>query len=332
MSARLRLIVMCAACVAGASLSLQAYLKLGVVVGTTLVGIRWDRQVDYLVTNRDVDGVTAPQLQGAIDRAFATWASTPRVAISHRFVGFTEALPVTGDAISVIGFRARPEFERTLAAASFDIDESTGRIIEADIFFNTIQPWSVAPAGVTGRFDIESVGLHEVGHLLGLGHSALGETTLLESGARRVTGKAAVMFPIAYPAGNIEDRTLEPDDKAGIADIYGTADALRRTGAISGTVRSNGRGVFGAHVVAVQLGTGEMISGFTVTRDGDFAINRLSPGLYVLRVEPLDDADIGSFIDDDAGVDTDFDVTFHPRLVAVPAGGQGPAVRVEVRR
>ncbi len=332
MSGRQRAWMLVPALVVSASLSLHAYLKLGVVVGTTLVGIRWDRQVEYLVTNRDVEGVSAPQLQAAIDRAFSTWAGVPRVSFSHRFVGFTSALPVTGDGVSVIGFRARPEFERTLAAASFDIDESTGRILEADIFFNTIQPWSAALQGESGRFDIESVGLHEVGHLLGLGHSALGETTLLDSGARRVTGKASVMFPIAYPAGNIEDRTLEPDDKAGIADIYGTADALRRTGAISGKVRHNGRGIFGAHVVAVQLGSGEMVSGFTVTRDGDFAINRLPPGLYLLRVEPLDDADIGSFIDEDAGVDTDFAVTFHPRIVPVPAGGQGPAVVVEVRR
>jgi len=84
---------------------------------------------------------------------------------------------------------------------------------------------------------------HELGHLLGLGHSALGETQKSPAGGRSVLGKRAVMFPIAYPRGSIEDRSIQADDIAGITDIYGDADAERELGAISGRVTLNGVGV-----------------------------------------------------------------------------------------
>lgn len=310
---------------------LEAYITLGASVGGRVVNLRWDRTVDYFVTNRDIAGVTAPQLQGAVDRAFNTWAGVPRTSIGHRFVGFTGAEPVGGDGITVIGFRNRPELDRTLAAASFEVDDITGRVLEVDIYFNSSQPWSVAAGGRSGSFDLESVGVHEVGHLLGLGHSGLGETEVRQDGGRRVVAKRAVMFPIAYPGGNIDDRTLEADDKAGITELYGTSDAIRNTGSLSGRVTLGGQGIFGAHITAVHTATGDMVGGFSLTARGDFVISGLTPGLYIVRAEPLDDADLGSFFDDDAGVTLNFAPMFHDRLVAVPRGGAGPGIEIKVK-
>ena len=62
------------------------------------------------------------------------------------------------------------------------------------------------------------------------------------------------MFPIAFAAGSIHDRTLQADDLAGISDIYPTNSARRSHGSISGKVTKNGGGVFGAHVVAFRPG------------------------------------------------------------------------------
>lgn len=310
---------------------LQAYLKLGFFVDGRLVSIKWDRPIDYFVTNRDVPGVSAPQLQAAIGRAFSTWSAVPRTAVTHNFIGITGAAPVGGDGMSVVGFRARPELDRTLAAASFEVDAVTGRILEVDIFFNTTVPWSVAATGLSGRFDIESVGLHEVGHLLGLGHSALGETEIRAEGGRRVLGKRAVMFPIAYPAGNIEDRTLEADDRSAITDVYGNTGANRETGSLHGRVTLNGQGVFGAHVTATHTSTGETVGGFSLTSQGEFVISALPPGIYIVRVEPLDDADIDSFFDDDGTVNIGFAPAYFERLVAVPRGGSGPAMEIRVK-
>jgi hypothetical protein len=307
-----------------------AYLKLGFLTPSGVKAIRWTRPIQYLVTNRDTGFVSAAQLQTAISRALSTWAGVPNVVITHSFIGFTGAEPFVADGASVIGFQSRPELDRTLAAATFDLDMITGEIIESDIFFNTAFIWSVAPAGQADRFDVESVGLHELGHLLGLGHSALGETEIRPTGGRRVLGKRAVMFPIAYPAGNIEDRTPEADDVAGITDAYSFTSSARNTGSIGGTVTLNGAGVFGAHVTAFNTRTSELIGGFTLDSSGNFMIGALPPGLYVVRVEPLDDADITSFFDEGAVVNANFKPAYLPALVAVPAGGSAPRVEFRV--
>ncbi|MEO6224148.1 MAG: matrixin family metalloprotease [Vicinamibacterales bacterium] len=308
----------------------QAYLKLGVLTSSGVKAIRWTRPIQYLVTNRDTVFVSAAQLQTAVSTAFSTWAAVPNVSITPRFIGFTGAEPFSADGASVIGFRARPELDRTLAAATFELDTITGDIIESDIFFNTAFIWSVAPGGQADRYDLESVGVHEIGHLLGLGHSALGETEIRPTGGRRVLGKRAVMFPIAYPPGNIEDRTLEADDRSGIQDAYAFTTAARDTGTIGGTVRLGTAGVYGAHVTAFNTRTGEIIGGFALDSGGNFVIGGLPPGLYVVRVEPLDDADITSFFDAGTVVNTNFRPAYLPTLVAVPAGGSGPRVEIRV--
>jgi hypothetical protein len=50
----------------------------------------------------------------------------------------------------------------------------------------------------------------------------------------------------------------------------------------------------------------------------------------VLRVEPLDDAEVDSFFDVDAPLDLDFRVAFHGRVVVVPRGGDNGTGEVRV--
>jgi hypothetical protein len=170
-----------------------------------------------------------------------------------------------------------------------------------------------------------------MGHFLGLGHSALGETELRSGGGRTVLGKRAVMFPIAYQPGSVVDRTLQADDVAGITDVYGTPEAFQGLGAIQGRVTLNGTGVFGAHVTAFNPATGDLVSGFTLTDQGEFVIAALKPGQYIVRVEPLDDADLDGFFDTDTPVNVNFQVTYYSRQVAVPAGGAGNSIVIKVR-
>ena len=57
----------------------------------------------------------------------------------------------------------------------------------------------------------------------------------------------------------------------------------------------DGDGVFGAHVVAFNLETGDLVGGFSLNQLGEFVIAGLEPGPYVVRAEPLDDVDVEGF-------------------------------------
>jgi hypothetical protein len=319
------------ALVAATALTAEAYLKLGFEVGGRTVIVRQPGTVRYFVSDRGVAGVTAAQLDQALTRAFNTWQAVPRATVEFQRVGFTAASPFDDDGATVLGFESRPDLDRVLGATSFTIDTVTGDIVEADIFFNAAFPWSVAPGGEAGRFDLESIAVHEIGHLVGLGHSAIGETELRPTGGRRVIATEAVMFPIAFPAGNIAARELRPDDIAGVSDIYPAERFRRETGSVSGRVTKAGRGLFGAHVVAFHLGTGRLVGNFALNQNGDFSISGLEPGPHVVRVEPLDDGDIESFFRRGTAVDLDFAVTFLDRVVLVPRGGNVGGLTIDVR-
>ena len=123
----------------------DAYLKLGTRIGTRLADLRFNTfPIRYFVTNRNVEGVSAVQLQQALERGFATWAAVPNVGLSSQFVGFTANNPVSGDNANVIGFSNRPELDRVLGSTSFTVDTVTGEVLESDIFLNSSFSWSVA--------------------------------------------------------------------------------------------------------------------------------------------------------------------------------------------
>lgn len=311
-----------------------AYLKFSLRSGGAVLPVRWSATVRYFVNDVSaVPGVSVSDFQATMARAFTTWDAVPTASVRYEFGGLTAARPFDDDGRSTVGFLSKPGFDRVLGVTSLLVDNVTGAIVESDIYFNSAFPWSVASNGEADRFDLESIAVHEIGHLSGLGHSALGETEIRASGSRRVTSAETVMFPIAYLPGNTADRTLKADDIAGISDVYPDGGFDTNLGTLSGHVTMDGRGVFGAHVIAFSPSSGQMVAGFTLSQDGQFSLAGLSPGVYVVRVEPLDDADIGSFFGlERFEVGLNFKVTFADRLVVVPRGGDSGAVDVRVVR
>ncbi len=323
-------ICLAVALILGLASPAAAYLKFGTTVGGRQVTLRWSRMpVRYYTTDLGVAGVTASQFQAAIDQSFATWAKVPTAAISTQDVGMTGAPPSRGDGMTVLGFQSRPDLDRVLGSTSFVVDTQTGELIESDILFNTTYPWSTAAQGEPGRYDLQSIATHEIGHLLGLGHSAIGETETIPGG-RRVIAAETVMFPIAFTSGNVSDRELRADDVAGISDLYPGA-GFGDKGSISGKVTRNGSGAYGAHVEAIQTETGLIVGGFSIGKDGAFGIAGLGAGVYILRAEPLDDADTASFFDPSGtAVELGFRATYFEQLVIVPKGGGAPGVEIKV--
>jgi hypothetical protein len=312
-----------------ASAPALAYIRFGIDVGGHSTDVKWKTTpVRYFVNSGSVPGVSVNDFQAAVGRAFATWQAVPTASISYQFAGITSALPTDEDGQTTLGFATKPELNRVLASTHILFDESTGEILEADIFFNSTFQWSVASPGESDRFDLESIALHEIGHLSGLGHSALGETEVRPDGGRRVIAAEAVMFPIAYPAGNISGRTLRADDIAAISSQYPDT-GFGDTGTISGRVTRDGRGEFGAHLVAFDPQRGSLVGGFSLDSEGRFLIAGLLPGPHIVRLEPLDDADVDSFFDSKTPIDLDFRVSFFDRLVVVPKGGDSGSIEMK---
>jgi hypothetical protein len=83
----------------------------------------------------------------------------------------------------------------------------TGSVInDADVYTNTRYSYTSSREtdGCSNEFDIDGVMVHEVGHVIGLGHS---------------TVAGATMYP-SVNSCNYNNRTLESDDLAGKNDLY----------------------------------------------------------------------------------------------------------------
>jgi hypothetical protein len=83
---------------------------------------------------------------------------------------------------------------------------SGGRINDADVYTNTKYKFysSRESDGCSAEFDIDGIMVHEVGHVIGIGHSSV---------------SGATMYP-SVSSCNAANRTLEADDIAAKNDLY----------------------------------------------------------------------------------------------------------------
>jgi hypothetical protein len=225
---------------------------------------------------------TGSDVIGAARRALERWASVADIQFLETRSGAQAISPSNaGDRINLITVSAEN-------AALFGPTENPGRtrvfsdsggaIVEADIALNPNALFS--SDGTSGTYDLESTFAHEVGHLLGLEHSAvIGATMQPRQAQNGVYGLPA-----------FTQRTLSEDDIAGARTLYGSRSG---TGSVSGRLISNApaghsQPIFGGHVFAEDALTGRLAAGSVTLSSGEYRLDALAPGNYRLIGQSLD--------------------------------------------
>jgi hypothetical protein len=223
----------------------------------------------------------------AIRDAFAIWQSVPGIRYK-----FEEASSVSGvqDVNSVDGINmvvwlpsnrmldGGSIFFPSGVAGLTVLSGSTGDeiIAEADIVLNRDLQWFTEfNPSRTAVNHVETVALHEIGHLLGLNHAAVGGSTMF--------------WHISDAVG--ASSGLSSDELSGIRSVYGQPSG--GTGRLLGAVTSGGVGVKGA-VVVVEDSDGRLVGSAVSRNGGSYEVGGLAPGVYRVRVTPLDPGTQGS--------------------------------------
>ncbi len=242
---------------------------------------------------------------GAAQRALQHWAAVANIQFLETSSSATSISPQNaGDGVNLITVS-------TDNVAAFGSSDSPGRtrvfydsggaIVEADIALNPGATFS--SDGTAGTYDLESTFTHEVGHLLGLEHSAVIGATMQPRQAKNGV----------YGLSALTQRALSADDIAGARSLYGSS---AETGSISGKLLVN-RGATtttaGMVVFAEEFETGKIVAGAIASASGDYQLGGLAPGSYRLIAQSanglLTGTDVGA-VESDAPESTSFARTF----------------------
>ncbi|HKU75963.1 MAG TPA: matrixin family metalloprotease [Pyrinomonadaceae bacterium] len=232
---------------------------------------------------------------GAARRAFTRWASLSNINFVLTWSQATSVSPAdAGDGISLLTIATTAENEAFNSAATTGrtrvfFNPETGHIAEADISINP-RPKAedgtelqFSTDGTPGTYDLEATFTHEIGHLLGLDHSALLSSTM----------QARQAFNGTFGLPALTERTLSEDDRQKVLSLYGSRT---KSGRIEGRLIDNRtpgalNALNGVNIWAENVVNGRVIASDVTAEDGTYRLEGLMPGQYrVIVSAPADGA------------------------------------------
>lgn len=215
---------------------------------------RWPTVNVPVSVNPNSSDLTSTQIQSVISSSISEWNS----ASNFKFV--------TGSGVNTISFKSDfSEYGSGVVGVTEVTYGSGGVIQKADIFLNDRYNFKGTP-GLYGNYDIflGDVVTHELGHMLGLSHSEVLDSSMFYSS---FTGQSTISY----------------DDRSGVRTKYGPG-----AGSISGTVSGGSQiPVLGVHVQAISRRTGEAVGAVT-DENGRFFIAGLDlDDTFYIYTSPL---------------------------------------------
>jgi hypothetical protein len=231
---------------------------------------------------------------GAVRRALSRWSSLANINFVVTWSSLISISPAdAGDGINLLTIADTAENEAFNSEAMTGrtrvfFDPETGNIAEADISINP-RPRAedgtelqFSTDGTPGTYDLEATFTHEIGHLLGLDHSAVLSSTM--------QSRQAFNGTFGLPA--LTERTLSEDDRQKVRSLYGSK---QKVGRIEGRLVDNRTPgaltpLNGVNVWVESVATGRVIASDVTADDGTYKLDGLVAGQYRVIVSAATEA------------------------------------------
>jgi hypothetical protein len=227
----------------------------------TLIPVAWPDSsfpIRYAIDRRVSQVI--PQVAALMDRAAKDWAAIPDANLAFQSLGIVDGATAGKDGRNTVSMADDLFADQKFIALTTNWYDDNGRILEADI--------QIDPTAISGGYNLQQLVEHEMGHVLGLDHSAV---------------LSSVMYPYI---GTGNTASLDSDDRVAISTAY--AKTKPASGAtIEGRVYGDDGGIYAAQVVA-ENDEGEPVATTLSDKNGNFSLQSVPVGTYRIYAEPLD--------------------------------------------